>query len=40
MEKQEEPEGTLVVGWNLAALSREDEVQAEKLLKERARGRA
>ena len=40
MEKQEEAEGTQIVGWNLAAMSQEDEEQAEKLWKERARGRA
>jgi len=40
MEKQVQAEGTQVVGWNLAAMSQEDEEQAEKCWKERARGRA
>jgi len=40
MEQQEEAEGTQVVGWSLAAMLQEDEVQAEKLWKERAMGRA
>jgi len=40
MEKQGEAGGTQVVGWNLAAMSQEDKVQAEKLWRERARGRA
>ena len=37
MEKQEEAEGTQVVGWNLVAMLQEDEEQAEKLWNERAR---
>jgi len=40
MEKQEEGGGTQVVGWNLVAMSLEDKEQAEKLWKERAKGRA
>jgi len=40
MEKQGEAGGKQVVGWNLAAMSQEDKEQAEKLWKERGRGRA
>jgi hypothetical protein len=40
IEKQEEAGDTLVVGWNLAAMSQEAMAQAEKLWTEQARGRA
>jgi hypothetical protein len=40
MEGQEEAGGTQVVGWNLAAISEKDKVQAEKLPREQCRGRA
>jgi len=40
MEKKEVAGGTQVIGWNLAAMTQEDKEQAEKLWRERARGRA
>jgi len=40
MEKKEKAGGRQGVGWNLAAMSQEDTEQAEKLRRERARGRA
>jgi len=39
MEKKEVAGGTQVIGWNLAAMLQEDKEQAEKLWRERARGR-